>query len=80
MFESVYNTTGYFTLLFTFSAVGSGLTQYHMPSLMAAFILIILVWLAAWATCESKGRAYDGYRVAHGHGLEHPYNRAREFL
>ena len=80
MFAAVHKTTGYFTMIFAFGAVGSGLMQYQMPGLTAAFILIILLWLAIWAIYEFKGRAYDGYRVAHGYGLEHPYNKARENL
>ena len=54
--------------------------QYDVPGLTAVFVLIVLVWLAVWATYDFKGMAYDGYRVAHGYGLEHPYSKAREFL
>ncbi|MEL6523444.1 MAG: cytochrome b561 domain-containing protein [Pseudomonadota bacterium] len=80
IFEAVHKTTGYFTVLFAFGAVGSGLMQYHMPVLTVLFVLTIVAFAGAWAVYEFKGRAYDGYRVAHGYGLEHPYNKAREFL
>ena len=80
MFEAIHKTTGYFTLFFAIGAVGSGLMQYHMPGLTLAVVLIVLIWLAAWAIYDFKGRAHDGYRVAHGYGLEHPYNKEREYL
>ncbi|NND42189.1 MAG: hypothetical protein HKO04_08945 [Silicimonas sp.] len=80
IFEAVHRTTGYFTLFFACGAVGSGLMQYHMPGLAIASILIVLAWLAVWTIYGFQGRAYDGYRVAHGYGLEHPYNKARKFL
>lgn len=80
MFEAIHKTTGYFTVLFAFGAVGSGLMQYHMPVLAVTFILTVFAFTGAWVIYEFTGRAYDGYRVAHGYGLEHPYNKKREFL
>lgn len=41
---------------------------------------MVVVGVASWAVYDYLGRAYDGYRVAHGYGLEHPYNKRREFL
>ena len=79
-FEAVHKTTGYFTLLFAVGAVGSGLMQFSMPILTATFVVVLLSWMGIWTFYDFNGRAYDGYRVAHGYGLEHPYNKAREFL
>lgn len=80
MFEAYHKTSGYFTVFCAFGAIGSGLMQYYMPVLTGAFFLLFFAGLAAWILYEFKGRAYDGYRVAHGYGLEHPYNKEREFL
>ncbi len=80
LFEAYHKTTGYFTMLFALGAVGSGLMQYPMPLLTGAVLILFLAGLAAWVVYEFKGRAYDGYRAAHGYGLEHPYNKEREFL
>lgn len=80
MFEAVHRTCGYFTFFFAFGAVGSGLMQYNMPLLTIVFVLLVLGWMCIWAVYDFKGRAFDGYRVAHGYGLEHPYNKEREFL
>lgn len=80
IFEAVHKTCGYFTVMCAFGAVGSELMQLHIPILTAVFVGTGLVWLFAWAIYEFKGRAYDGYRAAHGYGLEHPYNKEREFL
>ena len=80
LFEAYHKTAGYFTMIFAVGAVGSGLMQYHMPILTVLFFLLCFVGLVAWMIYEFKGRAYDGYRVAHGYGLEHPYNKEREFL
>ena len=41
------------------------------------FLMSVNVQKLESNVCE---RAYDGYRVAHGYGLEHPYNKEREFL
>jgi len=80
MFEAYHKTAGYFTMVFAVGAVGSGLMLFNMPILTGLLFLLLLVGLAAWITYEFKGRGYDGYRVAHGYGLEHPYNKDREFL
>jgi hypothetical protein len=80
MFEAYHKTAGYFTMFFALGAVGSGLMQYKVPVLTGLLFVILLAGLAAWITYEFKGRRYDGYRVAHGYGLEHPYNKEREFL
>lgn len=80
LFEAYHKTSGYFTMLVAFGAVGSGLMQYDMPVLTWAFFVLFFVGLAAWVIYEFKGRSYDGYRVAHGYGLEHPYNKERELL
>ncbi|WP_153771398.1 cytochrome b561 domain-containing protein [Labrenzia sp. CE80] len=80
LFEAYHKTSGYFTILVAFGAVGSGLMQYNMPILTLVFFLFVFIGLAAWVIYEFKGRSYDGYRVAHGYGLEHPYNKEREFL
>ena len=80
MFEAVHKTCGYYTVFFAFGAMGSGMMQFSMPFLTVAFIVTVFAWLAVWAIYDFKGRAYDGYRVAHGYGLEHPYNQEREFL
>lgn len=79
-FEAVHKTSGYFTLFCAFAAVCSGLMQFSMPVLTGLVLITGLGWMAAWVIYDFKGRAYDGYRVAHGYGLEHPYNKACEFL
>lgn len=80
IFEAVHKTSGYFTMLFAFGAIGSGLMQYNMPILTAVFIGLSIALCCAWAIYDYKGRNYDGYRVAHGYEREHPYNKEREFL
>ena len=80
LFEAYHKTAGYFTLFVALGAVGSGLMQYNMPILTGVLFVALLVGLVAWVIYEFKGRSYDGYRVAHGYGLEHPYNKEREFL
>ena len=80
LFEAYHKTAGYFTVVVAVGAVGSGLMRYHMPWLTVAFGLVFLIGLVAWIVYDYKGKAYDGYRVAHGYGLEHPYNKEREFL
>lgn len=79
-FEAYHKTAGYFTLFCAVGAVGSGLMQFYMPVLTGLLFVSFLAGLAAWITYEFKGRSHDGYRVAHGYGLEHPYNKEREFL
>lgn len=79
-FEVYHKTSGYFTMFCAIGALASGLMQYELPILTGLLFVFLLIWLAAWVTYEFKGRAYDGYRVAHGYGLEHPYNKEREFL
>ncbi|MDA8586225.1 cytochrome b561 domain-containing protein [Rhodobacteraceae bacterium] len=80
MFEAYHKTGGYFTMFFALGAVGSGLMLFHMPILTGLLFVLLLIGFAAWVTYEFKGRRYDGYRVAHGYGLEHPHNKDREFL
>lgn len=80
MFEAYHKTSGYFTFMFAVGAVGSGLMQYPMPVLTWLMFLIPLAFLGAWVTLEFMGRAYDGYRAVHGYGMEHPFNKEREFL
>lgn len=79
-FEAYHKTAGFFTMFTAIGAVGSGLMLFHMPILTGALFVVIFIGLAAWVTYEFKGRGYDGYRVAHGYGLEHPYNKEREHL
>ncbi len=80
MFEAYHKTSGYFTIFFAAGAVGSGLMQYSMPVLVVLMFILPFVYLAAWVLLEFKGRRYDGYRAVHGYGMEHPYNKEREFL
>ncbi len=79
-FEAYHKTSGYFTSFFAVGAVGSGLMQYSMPVLTGLMFLLPLAYLAIWIYLEFIGRSYDGYRAVHGYGLEHPYNKEREFL
>ena len=79
-FEAFHKTCGYFTMFLAFGAIGSGLMLQHMPVLTSLFLGTGFLWLCIWAINDFRGRAYDGYRVAHGYGLEHPYNKEREFL
>lgn len=80
LFEAYHKTAGYFTVFCAVGALGSGLMQFYMPVLTGLLFVFLLAGLAAWITYEFKGRSYDGYRVAHGYGLEHPHNKDREFL
>lgn len=80
IFEAYHKTAGIFTLFCAFGAVGSGLMQYPMPVLAWLLFLIPLAFLAAWVFLEFHERRYDGYRAAHGYSMEHPYNKAREYL
>lgn len=79
-FEAYHKTSGYFTGFFAVGAVGSGLMQYSMPVLTGLMFLIPLAFLATWIYLEFIGRHHDGYRAVHGYGMEHPYNKEREFL
>ena len=61
-------------------AIGSGLMQYPMPVLAGIVFVVPFVFLAAWIVLTYQERNYDGYRAVHGYGMEHPYNKEREFL
>lgn len=80
MFEAYHKTAGYFAVLFAIGAVGSGLMQYPMPMLAALLLCTPFAFLTAWVILEYKERRYDGYKAVHGYGIEHPYNKEREFL
>lgn len=80
IFEAYHKTTGYFALFAAIGAVATGLAQYPFPALAAAVFTLPFLFLAAWIILEFLERRYDGYRAVHGYGLEHPYNKAREFL
>ncbi|WP_158454128.1 hypothetical protein [Octadecabacter temperatus] len=49
---------------------------FHIPILTSLLFALLMIWVIY----EYKGRRYDGYRVAHGYGLEHPHNKNREHL
>ena len=66
--------------LFAHSAIASGLMQYPMPIMAAVVIVTPFFFLAIWIVMEFYERRYDGYRAVHGYGMEHPYNKEREFL
>jgi hypothetical protein len=80
IFEAYHKTTGYFTLFCALGAVGSGLMQYPMPVLTWLVIVVPFAFLAAWILLEYLEHRHDGYRAVHGYGIEHPYNKEREFL
>jgi len=80
IFEAYHKTSGYFTCFFAVAAVGSGLMQYSMPILTGLMFVLPLAYLATWILLQFLGRDYDGYRAVHGYGMEHPYNKEREFL
>lgn len=80
IFEAYHKTAGYFTLFSALAAVGSGLMQYPMPILTGLVIVLPFAFLAAWVLLEYLEHRYDGYRAVHGYGMEHPYNKEREFL
>lgn len=80
IFEAFHKTTGYFTLFCALGAVGSGLMQYPMPVLTGLVFVVPFAFLAAWILLEYLEHRHDGYRAVHGYGLEHPYNKEREFL
>lgn len=80
IFEAYHKTSGYFAVFCALGAVGSGLMQYSMPVLAALVFTAPFLFLAVWVYLEYKERRYDGYRSVHGYGIEHPYNKEREFL
>ncbi len=80
IFEAYHKTAGYFTLFCAVGAIGSGLMQYPMPILARIVFVIPFLFLAFWVVMEFLERRYDGYRAVHGYGMEHPYNKEREFL
>jgi len=80
IFEAYHKTSGYFAMMFAIGAVGSGLMQYPMPMLAALMFILPFAFLAAWVYLHYKEHDYDGYRAVHGYGMEHPYNKEREFL
>ena len=61
-------------------ATGSGLMQYPMPIFASVLLSLPFVFLVVWVVLEFFERRYDGYKAVHGYGLEHPYNKAREYL
>ena len=79
-FEAYHKTAGYFVVFCATGAVASGLMQYPMPVLGKIVIGIPFIFLAFWIVMEYLERRYDGYRAVHGYGMEHPYNKEREFL
>lgn len=80
IFEAYHKTAGYFVVFAALGAVGSGLMQYPMPMLTAFVFTVPFAFLAAWVILEYFERRHDGYRAVHGYGMEHPYNKEREFL
>lgn len=80
IFEAYHKTAGYFTLFCAAGAIGSGLMQYPMPTLATIALITPFVFLAFWVLMEFLERRYDGYRAVHGYGMEHPYNKEREYL
>ncbi len=80
IFEAFHKTNGYFVLYCALGAIGSGLMQYPMPVLAKLVFLSPFLFLTAWVVLEFLERRYDGYRAVHGYGMEHPYNKEREFL
>lgn len=80
IFEAYHKTAGYFLLFCALGAVGSGLMQYPMPILSVIVFTLPFLFLAFWIVMEFLERRYDGYRAVHGYGMEHPYNKEREFL
>ncbi len=80
IFEAYHRTGGFFTLFCALGAIGSGLMQYPMPVLATIVFILPFFYFAFWVIMEFLERRYDGYRAVHGYGLEHPYNKEREFL
>jgi len=64
IFEAYHKTAGYFTLF----------------SLAKVVFILPFLFLAFWVIMEIFEKRYDGYRAVHGYGMEHPYNKEREFL
>ena len=80
IFEAYHKTAGYFVILCAAGAIASGLMQYPMPIMAAIVMVTPFFFLAVWIYMEFHERRYDGYRAVHGYGMEHPYNKEREFL
>ena len=79
-FESYHKTGGYFTLFLAVGAVVSGLSQFWMPWIAAAFALILLGGFLLVVLFEGQQRRYDTYRTVYGNHPDHPFNKAREGL
>ncbi|NKB51759.1 MAG: hypothetical protein GKR97_05975 [Rhizobiaceae bacterium] len=80
IFEAYHKTAGYFVVFSATGAIASGLMQYPMPIMAAIVIVTPFFFLAFWIVMEFYERRYDGYRAVHGYGIEHPYNKEREYL
>jgi len=80
IFEAYHKTAGYFVFFFASGAVTTGLMQYPMPWLAGFIIAMVLIAFVAAILLEYCGYRYDGYRAAHGHTMDAPFNKEREFL
>lgn len=79
-FEAYHKTGGYFTLFLATGAVTSGLAQYWLPGIAAAFVLVLVGAFLLVVVFEARQRRYDTYRTVYGNHPDHPWNKAREGL
>ncbi|MCP4071237.1 MAG: hypothetical protein GY742_05785 [Hyphomicrobiales bacterium] len=79
-FEAYHKTAGYFTISLAIGAVASGLSQFWMGELAAAFVAIIIVAMVLAIILQGRGYNYDTYRSVYGNHPEHPFNKSRRGL
>jgi hypothetical protein len=79
-FEAYHKTAGYFAITLAIGAVVSGLSQFWMPVLAAAFSVVIVVTMVLAVVMQGRGYHYDTYRSVYGNHPEHPFNKSRQDL
>lgn len=76
-FEAYHKTAGYFALFCAGGAVATGLSQFWMPGIAAAFALVVLLGLVAAVVLQGRGHNHDTYQSVYGCHPDHPFNRRR---
>lgn len=76
-FEACHKTAGYFTLFLAGGAVGTGLSQFWIFGVAAAFAVVIFVALIASILLQGRGHNHDTYTSTYGTHPENPFNKRR---
>ncbi len=79
-FEAYHKTAGYFTIALAIGAVASGLSQFWMGELAAAFIVVVIIAMVMAVVLQGRGHHHDTYRSVYGNHREHPFNKSRQGL